>query len=159
MIVSDTHGQHRYLQEVIEKEEAFDLLLHLGDVQGGEREIEAMVDCPVVMVSGNNDFTTTLKKEQELTLGNYRVWMTHGHTYGVSYGENRIQYEARKRGYQVVLFGHTHRPFYEETDIFAVNPGSISYPRQGGYQPTYVVWEIDEAGQGTFQFKVVERDA
>ena len=31
------------------------MLIHLGDVEGGEDYIEALADCPVHIVRGNND--------------------------------------------------------------------------------------------------------
>ena len=60
LIVSDTHGSHRNLERVIEKEQPLDLLIHLGDVEGGEDYIEAIADCPVHVVAGNNDFFSEL---------------------------------------------------------------------------------------------------
>ena len=60
LIVSDTHGSHRNLERVIEKEQPLDLLIHLGDVEGGEDYIEAIADCPVNVVAGNNDFFSEL---------------------------------------------------------------------------------------------------
>ena len=37
LIVSDTHKIHRYLDKAIEKEAPIDLLIHLGDTEGGRR--------------------------------------------------------------------------------------------------------------------------
>ena len=65
LIVSDTHGSHRNLERVIEKEQPLDLLIHLGDVEGGEDYIEAIADCPVHVVAGNNDFFSELPREEE----------------------------------------------------------------------------------------------
>ena len=36
LIVSDTHGQEKNLEEVLKKEEPIDALIHLGDLEGGE---------------------------------------------------------------------------------------------------------------------------
>lgn len=64
MIVSDTHGKHQALDEALEKAGKIDMLLHLGDVEGGEHYIEAVAGCPVCMVAGNNDFFSFLEKER-----------------------------------------------------------------------------------------------
>ena len=56
LIVSDTHKSHRNLEKVLEENKDRDMLIHLGDVEGAEDYIEALADCPVHMVSGNNDF-------------------------------------------------------------------------------------------------------
>ena len=49
MIVSDTHGRHSALDEALEQAGKIDMLLHLGDVEGGEDYIEAVAGCPVCM--------------------------------------------------------------------------------------------------------------
>ena len=36
LIVSDTHGRHSNLDEVLEREGNIDMFLHLGDVEGEE---------------------------------------------------------------------------------------------------------------------------
>lgn len=64
LIVSDTHGSHRNLERVIEKEQPLDLLIHLGDVEGGEDYIEAIADCPVHVVAGNNDFSVSFQEKK-----------------------------------------------------------------------------------------------
>ena len=78
LIVSDTHGSHRNLERVIEKEQPLDLLIHLGDVEGGEDYIEAIADCPVHVVAGNNDFFSELPREEEFFVGGqpyfYYTW-------------------------------------------------------------------------------------
>ena len=40
LIVSDTHGQEKNLEEVLKKEEPIDALIHLGDL-GAERILSA----------------------------------------------------------------------------------------------------------------------
>lgn len=84
LIVSDTHGQEKNLEEVLKKEEPIDALIHLGDLEGGEDFISTHVKCPVYLVSGNNDFFCSLPREREITLGKYKVLITHGHYYYVS---------------------------------------------------------------------------
>jgi len=37
LIISDTHGRHGNLTEILEREPNIDLLIHLGDVEGGAR--------------------------------------------------------------------------------------------------------------------------
>ena len=66
MIVSDTHGRHSALDEALERAGKIDMLLHLGDVEGGEEYIEAVAECPVCMVSGNNDFFSFSKKRKRV---------------------------------------------------------------------------------------------
>ncbi|MBQ4531610.1 MAG: metallophosphoesterase [Lachnospiraceae bacterium] len=157
LIVSDTHRQHGNLEKAIKEAGKIDLLLHLGDVEGGEYFIEQIAGCPVEIISGNNDFFSELDKEKELEIGKYKVLMTHGHYYYVSLGTENILAEGRGRGKDIVMFGHTHRPLIDiHEDITLINPGSISYPRQEGKKPTYITMEIDENGEALFTLHTIE---
>lgn len=67
------------------------------------------------------------------------------------HGKWDYQKEAIDRGVDIVLYGHTHRPVIDiDDDIIAVNPGSLSYPRQEGRQPSYAIMEIDRRGKVHF---------
>ena len=152
MIVSDTHGRHQALDEALERAGKIDMLLHLGDVEGGEEYIEAVADCPVRMVAGNNDFFSFLKKEREFKLAGKRIFMTHGHNYYVSMGTEMIREEGLARGVDIVMFGHTHKPYFEQDDkITVLNPGSLSFPRQPGRQGSYMIMEIKSDGSTEFE--------
>ena len=85
--------------------------------------------------------------------GNH-VLLTHGHYYYVSMGEERIRKEAKGRGADVVMYGHTHMPsITEENNLIMLNPGSIAYPRQQGRHPSYIVMDTDEKGQTGFEIR------
>ena len=148
LIVSDTHGRHDYLETIIEREKPLDLVIHLGDAEGAEYYIEGIAECPLEIVAGNNDFYTKLPLEQEIKIGDYKVLMTHGHYYYVNGGLGHIRKAVAERGIDIAMFGHTHRPFFEEDEnVIILNPGSISYPRQEGRRPSYMVMDVDEAGK------------
>lgn len=148
LVVSDTHGRDRNLKEVLEKVKPIDMLVHCGDIEGSEAYIEALAECPVHMVSGNNDFFSDLSREEEFAIGNYKVLLTHGHYYYVSMNTQAIRREGRERGFDIVLFGHTHRPLVDvREDITLCNPGSLSYPRQEGRRPSYLIMELDRKGK------------
>lgn len=157
LIVSDTHKHQENLGIVLEREKNLDLMIHLGDAEGFEDEIKYMVGCPLEIVAGNNDFFSNLEKEKELEIGKYKVLITHGHYYYVSTGVEDIKKEAAGRNMDIVMFGHTHRPLLEKgKGVIALNPGSISYPRQEGRKPSYAIMETDEAGEAHFTIKYLE---
>ena len=156
LIVSDTHGRHGNLDAVLEKEGKIDLLLHLGDVEDAECYYDAIAEWPYHMVSGNNDYFSRLPKDKEIQIGKYKVWMTHGHNYYVSISTEKLRDAARARGVDVVLFGHTHKPYVDTSEKpIVLNPGSISYPRQEGRQATYIIMEIGADGEAEFHLKYV----
>ena len=150
LIVSDTHKKNENYFKVLEMHHP-DMVIHCGDAEGSEYALSSAAECPVYIVLGNNDFFSDLPKERELMIGKYKVFMTHGHYYYVSAGTEILKQEARARGAQIVLFGHTHRPVIDYTDdVIAVNPGSISYPRQEGHRPSFVMMELDRFGDAHF---------
>lgn len=151
LIVSDTHRDNENYFKVIEKIQDIDMVIHCGDAEGSEYTISEAAGCETHIVMGNNDFFSDLPREIETEIGGYRVLITHGHTYCVSMGNERIKEEAILRGFDIVIYGHTHRPLVDVDDeVIALNPGSLSYPRQEGRKPSYMIMEIDRMGEAHF---------
>lgn len=155
MIVSDTHGKNMYLNQALEEVGTFDLLLHLGDLEGSEHFIEAFVKTKKEMISGNNDYRLDYPEERIIEVEGYRIWMTHGHHYQVYMGVASLREAALNKNVDIVLFGHTHQPYLEKNGLIILNPGSISLPRQSDRTPTYAVMEIDEKGDISIDIKRV----
>lgn len=156
LIVSDTHRRDGNLQTVIEKTAPFDMLIHLGDAEGSEDRIghwckEQNENCQVHMILGNNDFFSQLDREKEITIGKYRAFLTHGHFYSVSVGTERLVDEGADRKVDIVMFGHTHKPYLEyKRGVTVLNPGSLSFPRQEGRRPSYMIMELDREGEAHY---------
>ena len=154
LIVSDTHRRNENYLKIVEKERPLDLVIHCGDVEGSEYLIGEAAGCKTYIVLGNNDFFSELPRELEVTIGSYRALVAHGHAYHVSMGNERIKQEARARGCDLVFYGHTHKPVIDEDgEIIAVNPGSVSYPRQDGRQPSYVIMQLQEREKPRFEVR------
>ncbi len=150
LIVSDTHGYNNDLYKVIEKTGEPDLLIHAGDLQGLEDELPRFLKCDIKMVSGNNDFSFSLKKELIFDVEGYRFLLVHGHREGVYYGTERLLYKAMEYEANVVVFGHTHKPVIEydnDSGIWLINPGSLTFPRQLNRKPSFILAEIDRQGE------------
>ena len=151
LIISDTHGAHKNFDRVIEKERPLDMLIHLGDVEGDEDYIPAVADCPVHMVSGNNDYNLDLPAQDIFNIGDYKVLVVHGHTFCVYRGVERLKQYALQNHIDIVMFGHTHKPYIEiDEDVTILNPGSVSYPRQPDHMPTFLIMEIDDEGEAHY---------
>lgn len=152
LVVSDTHGRHTNLDRILLEAGKIDLFIHLGDVEDGDIYINAVVECEKHIVGGNNDYFSDLPREEEFFIGTHKVFITHGHQYGVSYETESIKKAGREKGADIVMFGHTHRPFLEiGEDITLLNPGSVSYPRQKGRKASYMILETDKQGVITYQ--------
>lgn len=157
MIVSDTHHKCYGYDAALIKEGNIDMLIHCGDVEGDEDYIRATVACPVYMVAGNNDYFSGLDRELQINIAGKNVFITHGHNYLVSLGTENIKEEAKSRGCDIVMFGHIHRPILEiEEDIVALNPGSLTYPRQNDHKRTYMMMYVDDDNNCTFEIKSID---
>lgn len=107
-----------------------DLILHLGD---GGRDLDGIRSrfpgIKLEAVCGNCDLSSGLPEVLDLTVCGVRLFLTHGHLYGVKSNLNRLLYAAEERGAQAVLFGHTHRALVTEAGgLTVINPGSCGYP-------------------------------
>ena len=141
LVVSDSHGRHDLLRKAIGQEAPIDMLIHAGDVEGNlEKILGPKREYKIYAVAGNMD---------------HKVFLTHGHHYGVSWTVANLRDAAEDCGAEVAIFGHTHRPFLEEqNDILLLNPGSVAKPRQVGYKKTYAVITIDDkSGDMKVRFK------
>ncbi len=147
LIVSDSHGRNDDVKAAIEQVGHIDMLIHLGDIEGGENYIRSLVDCPVHMVAGNNDYSLQLPQYELIDFEGYRILITHGHKYYVNSGLLRLELFAMEMKAHVAMFGHTHVPYLNRDGrCVLLNPGSISYPRQEGRKRTFALIEIDNNG-------------
>jgi hypothetical protein len=80
--------------------------------------------------------------------------LTHGHYHYVSVGTRDLSEEAKANDCDIVMYGHTHRPFLDQSDpeLTVLNPGSLSFPRQEGRRPSYAVMET--RADGTVKYRM-----
>ena len=156
LVVSDTHRKDDNLKLVLSEECPLDMLIHLGDAEGSEHFIPNWVnpECRMEMVLVNNDFFSRLDRERQIDIAGHKAFITHGHYYGVSMGPEGLVDEAKSRGCDIAMYGHTHRPFLDVIDgVTVLNPGSLSYPRQEGRRPSYMIIHVDADGKMDYQQK------
>ncbi len=159
LIVSDTHRKNENLKKVLERESPIDMMIHLGDAEGSEELYRKWlpVTTRLIVMKGNNDFFSNLESEKEVRIGRNLCLLTHGHYYNVSLDTELLRKEAKARSFDVAMFGHTHRPFLETEDgVTLLNPGSLSYPRQEGRRPTYMIMDVDVKGRAEYTLHELE---
>ncbi|MBR4529636.1 MAG: metallophosphoesterase [Lachnospiraceae bacterium] len=145
VILSDTHGDNRVIDRVIEKEAPFDHLIHCGDAEVSLDKYAAE-DNPYRFhaVRGNCDYGGLPDILNERILF-YNVLITHGHRENVRYGVHDLLEIGLRNRADIILFGHTHVPeFGEEGGILYINPGSLTYPRGERREKTYAVLTLTE---------------
>ncbi len=134
-LISDTHIPSRgpevpkkVINAILEKN--VDLLFHLGDfttIEIYNELLDVFGKDKVLAVLGNIDnkeLSDVLPLNRELELFGRKIFMTHG-----SGGPNNIISRLNKNfdlnKYDIMIFGHTHRPLNETIDgKLYINPGS-----------------------------------
>ena len=144
-VFSDTHGDIDELTKILNEESDIDLIIHLGDYSKDTKRIKEVTNIELVNIKGNCDINDlTLESEKIIEINKVKIFMTHGHKYGVKSGIDRIYYRAKELNVNIVLFGHSHIPLnLVEDNILFLNPGSISLPRSG-YKKSYGIVEISD---------------
>ena len=142
LIVSDTHGRYERLKELCQKHKRVDALIFLGD---GLTDIDRAgvkdFGFTVFSVRGNWDSgmgtITAMKSKDEIThtFEGVKFYALHGHTKNVKGGLTNAIYAAEAQDADVLLYGHTHEPFYTylsngeynlSKPMHVFNPGSLA---------------------------------
>jgi len=143
-VVSDTHGMLDFLDCALAKMGQVDALIHLGDYTSDVPYIQRHTQLQVYSVSGNCDAPDSAPGERVIVCDGVRLFLTHGHRYGVKRDGLRLIYRANELGCSAALYGHTHQPELNyECGVLLINPGSLSRPR-GGSQVSCAVLEIED---------------
>ena len=132
-VFSDSHGDRLGLRQLIEAGwERYGLpthYLHCGDGAGDLQAAIPLIrmrheDYQMMQVRGNCDFHFSLQEDAELSINGCRIYMTHGHHYGVKSSLYLLDEAARERQCSIALFGHTHQPTMEMRSVLMLNPGA-----------------------------------
>ncbi len=138
IVFSDSHGYAGHMLTAIQKE-APDLVIHLGDGSSDTQAIYGKYpDLELINIRGNCDQFSTDPLKKVITVENKWILAVHGHEYGVR--ENDCT-NLRNAAFNmlpelsIVLFGHTHVPFYEyRMSMHFLNPGTC---QENATNPTY----------------------
>lgn len=156
IIMSDSHGNLDNVRKIMEKEKDVDQVIHLGDLIGQDAQLKRICGCPVHAVRGNCDYLSENPLSDVVEIGKNKIFITHGHNYGVDFGIDRLCSAAQENGCNIAMYGHTHVP---ENSVFGgiiiVNPGSVSRPRQLNHKPTYGVMKVDEEGKADIRIQYI----
>lgn len=129
-VMSDTHGFLPSDKEFFDLLDEVDRIYHLGDGWGDIRTLEYAYGSKLVYVGGNND--PVYGKDQLIDdADGTKILLTHGHTFGVRHGLDRLADHARENGVRYVFYGHTHMQADDTIGgVRLVNPGTF---RHGNY--------------------------
>ncbi len=143
---SDSHGSTENMKDILRTYRP-DLVIHCGDYSSDCEELK--LEFPNLLITGvcgNCDRFTNLPVVQSFNMFGKKLFITHGHNYGVKSSIDRLCYAGLEAGADIIVFGHTHIPFYDRRlAIDIINPGSIGR----GARPSYAIIKITEDGEVT----------
>jgi putative phosphoesterase len=127
-VISDTHG---FLDpKVAELFAGVSHILHAGDIGPDAIAAGLKAIAPVTAVSGNTDSSFTLRPTEVVTLAE-RKFLVH-HIVNPYALKEELQLRLAGERPDVVVFGHTHKAFYEVIDgVRYLNPGYAGKPKHG----------------------------
>ena len=142
-VFSDTHGNTGKMRIAI-RETRPDLIVHLGDFDRDAKDLRKnFPHIPLCVVCGNCDYGSQEAEEGGLTVGNTRIFITHGHNYRVRDGVDSLVQAADAQDCKIILYGHTHIPEYREIQgVTIINPGSVGI----GPDYTWALLSIEDTG-------------
>ncbi len=138
-IISDTHGLLR--PEAVEALGGCDFIVHAGDIGNGEI-IETLAKiAPVTAVYGNID-----KGETRSLYPHDAVLQASGCNIYVIHIIDELKIDPVAAGFQVVVYGHSHKPeIKRQGSVLYVNPGSAG-PRRFSLPVTVAMLTVTEGG-------------
>lgn len=146
LVISDTHKNPFILSKIIRSQQEAKHIFFLGDVITDIEDIKyEFPDRIFHIVKGNCDGFCHYPNYDIIKIENKNILFTHGDKFSVKYGTVRLLEFAKNTGCSIALFGHTHIPHISyEDDIYLVNPGSASRPRET--KASYAVIDIVSGG-------------
>lgn len=128
VIVSDSHGDRDILVQLVAHYQAEPVtMLHCGD---SELATDDSLFEHMTVVQGNMDFNGQFPAQVVIPGTNERIFLTHGHLYGVNNDLMRLLLAAQEKQAKLAFYGHTHQLACEMHEgVLLLNPGSIAQPR------------------------------
>ncbi len=154
LIFSDSHGSSYHMKKTLLRlSPHIGGVIHLGD---GTEEFDALSRLPgmekllFLSVCGNGEqyrLPASLRPPPHriLEIEGVRVFLTHGHSQGVSWGTESLAQTALANSCSIALHGHTHIASHTiehlpAGDVEILCPGSIAQPRDTS--PSYGMMDL-----------------
>lgn len=153
-IMSDTHGSLAAVRQALQAAGSVAMWLHAGDYSQDADYLSGLVKVPVFAARGNCDGQAMAKIDEFIEIDGKRIWLTHGHRYGVKQGIRELVEWSRQYEADAVVYGHTHIPDNRQVGgLLVFNPGSAAESRSGC--GTCGILEISSTGELTGQIVVL----
>lgn len=123
-VFSDSHGSTREMIALLESTTP-DAVIHLGDGAKDVLDLESIFPhIPFHQVAGNCDMFSQLPAITTLEFQGVTLLLSHGHLWSVKSRMDIALAAGQDAHADILLYGHTHIPFCEETNgMWVMNPG------------------------------------
>ncbi len=149
VVISDTHGNQKFLRKALINENTFNYVFHLGDdfddldfnedVIGGADVLRV----PGIFHPGYLD--RSIPAKQAISINDISMLLIHNINDLV-----KIQSDVK-----IVFYGHTHKPAIDSSGgVYFVNPGHLKQEHHRGSDASYLVVAI-EGKEIVFSFKTL----
>lgn len=126
IVLSDTHGNVKDIQKLLQVIEETDYVIHLGDGEFDLNFLPANEKAKVIQVKGNCD-GPNLPTERVIEIEGVKIFLTHGHNYSVKNTLYKLLMKGKELGVQMCLYGHNHTANIEQVNgIYLINPGTLT---------------------------------
>lgn len=145
VVFSDSHNDTETMSKVLININP-DMVIHLGDHLSDALELQkAFKEIPMEFVKGNTDSTFNYQTEKVIVLNETKIFISHGDRYNVGEELEPFVQKGRDTFSKLVLFGHTHKPYLNNTgEIIVMNPGRIGRKSSKQINATFGIVELIE---------------
>ncbi|WP_391202304.1 metallophosphoesterase family protein [Psychrobacillus sp. L4] len=148
LLMSDTHGDTKMMEQVMQVHQDVDAVIHCGD---SELDFAYFEGKSIHVVKGNCDVDPRFPNDVTFQVENETIYVTHGHLYQIKSTLMPIYYRAQEVQASVVFFGHSHLLGAEVNNgILFVNPGSLHLPRGRKEKSYAIVEKLDKQWKVSF---------
>lgn len=134
IIVSDSHRNRAALDNLDGVFAECDYIVHLGDLSTDGGYTRNKYPDKTIVINGNCDLDKMGDDEKVVEVEGVKIFMCHGHTYGVKQALFHLAEEAKAAGCSIALYGHTHCAKVDEIDgVKLINPGNLSRYSSNSY--------------------------
>jgi len=113
----------------------------------------------VHIVRGDFDDNSNYPEQKVVTVGQFRIGLTHGHQV-VPWGDpDQLAIVQRRLNVDILISGHTHKfEAYEHENKFYINPGSATgafHPLERNVIPSFVLMDIQSSVVVTYVYQLI----
>lgn len=133
LVLSDSHGDYFTMQKIIKAQPTAEAVIFLGDgFYDFERCKPLLEGKKIYTVKGNNDMGCDYPKNQVISVGGVKMYITHGQGELVKSTLSRLIGVAQDNDCHLALYGHIHQQREDYSDgVRLFSPGAVMNDEYG----------------------------